>query len=775
MAAMAASAGAGALVAISSARARASSSAARAAAGAAAGPRRLRLALGVGNVSKSAQGPGEDAYFASYPLGAFGVADGVGSWAREGVDSGLFSRGLLQHTHAGLTRRAQGTGSARPDLPGTARSAFEAVLREEIRGSSTLILVQLHLDMLSVMNLGDCGLLALRPIQIQSRFFGGTPEAAMRIMYRSSPMLHRPNLPLQLSCEDEDHTEALEHADLISLRLRRGDIVIAGSDGLFDNVQDFELESIALAQHTRLSEAQSDVSLAESLAATLTQHAAERARAAPESGYGGKLDDVTVVVACAEEWTPAVAGGLIENFDERAEESSTVAAHASPPDSARTSIRSGGAAALAGVLLQHQPSSSVPRSQSAGRSFATTAAAPGAAAPAVCEGTRVQYRIEAAAPGASVVEACVDRLLGRGSYASAWQLQPSDGARPAVLKCFEAPDPAAILIYGRGMAEEAAEQLAREKRAGEVLLVGAKSHTGQQHIARLLSTDPILAVDPGGEQFEHRRAASAATKSPTAMLVFEHAGQALERPAALAAIGFHARCEVIRQLLRAVALLRIHGIVHMDINAENCGVDELGQARLFDFGNAFVLEAARDRSAVHPRLKKLHSKYVHHPKFPAAERYAHPLPVGQLIATVEHPCGIDPYAIRYDPEQFPGNCAATPPEVLRGRVVPGASDVYGLGVLLWWLLTGTETMFEVDVELDRVRFDGWAHFFRLPEEERRDELRRRLRAELLPELQVDATTPQDLQEVADWMLGAFAEAPEGRAAALLVGPLGQHA
>ena len=61
-------------------------------------------------------------------------------------------------------------------------------------------------------------------------------------------------------------------------------------------------------------------------------------------------------------------------------------------------------------------------------------------------------------------------------------------------------------------------------------------------------------------------------------------------------------------------------------------------------------------------------------------------------------------------QAFPGNLAAMPPEVLRGLLIPGASDVYGqalgsaarseivriesvasgLGILLWWLLTGQD-------------------------------------------------------------------------------------
>lgn len=267
--------------------------------------RRLRLQLGAHCVPKSSDGPGEDAYFASQPLSAFGLADGVGSWAREGIDAGIFSRSLLRHTHAGLRQRAQGA-PLRPDLPGIARLAFEAVRGEGARGSCTLLLGQLHLDTLAVMNIGDCGLMALRPVEIKSRFVGGTPQPSLRLVYRSSPMLHRPNMPLQLSSEDRDTTESLSQYDLVTLQLRLGDYIIAGTDGLFDNVADRELRSLVLKHQGSAPE----------LAAIIGQQAAERARVPQEFSFGGKLDDIAVIVARVEEGNRSVGGSLLDNLED---------------------------------------------------------------------------------------------------------------------------------------------------------------------------------------------------------------------------------------------------------------------------------------------------------------------------------------------------------------------------------------------------------------------------------------------------------------------------
>eukprot|EP00434_Breviolum_minutum_P011836 symbB.v1.2.010442.t1/scaffold680.1/size173138/5 len=48
------------------------------------------------------------------------------------------------------------------------------------------------------------------------RFHGGTVTTQMRNLYRSSSMLHRRNLPLQLSSEDRDLSSLSHHYDLVT-------------------------------------------------------------------------------------------------------------------------------------------------------------------------------------------------------------------------------------------------------------------------------------------------------------------------------------------------------------------------------------------------------------------------------------------------------------------------------------------------------------------------------------------------------------------------------
>eukprot|EP00933_Yihiella_yeosuensis_P042397 TRINITY_DN3696_c0_g1_i1.p1 TRINITY_DN3696_c0_g1~~TRINITY_DN3696_c0_g1_i1.p1 ORF type:complete len:277 (-),score=47.97 TRINITY_DN3696_c0_g1_i1:127-873(-) len=248
-------------------------------------------------------------------MSAFGLADGVGGWSSRGVDAGLFSRALMRRSVESI--RQQSEGMRKPDLPRTASEAFEDVRSQQIRGSSTLMLGQLQQDLFTCLNLGDCGLLVLRPTTILPKYHGGTVKTTMRRLYRSSSMLHRPNLPFQLSSEDSD-LSALASYDLVTLKLEKGDILIAGTDGLFDNVGDRELTSMVLAHYQRRTAGDAKATSSSSsveLCEQLLTRAADSARAPIEYGNGGKLDDIAIIVAEAAEWTPSVSGATIQNFE----------------------------------------------------------------------------------------------------------------------------------------------------------------------------------------------------------------------------------------------------------------------------------------------------------------------------------------------------------------------------------------------------------------------------------------------------------------------------
>eukprot|EP00913_Durusdinium_trenchii_P024984 g23450.t1 len=187
-----------------------------------------------------------------------------------------------------------------------------------------------------------------------------------------------------------------------------------------------------------------------------------------------------------------------------------------------------------------------------------------------------------------------ERHLGSGSYASVWELRLrcASGAVPrrAVLKHFPPVDAA----KERAIGERLSHVAARADTAAEF--------RGRRHVAALLAAEPrFVGVAPE------------APANQELMLILEHAGDPLEqrwqeersaiRPRSTCPVE---RSAIVEQLLEGVELLGLCGVVHADISASNCCIDDAGVA-------------ARQASG---KLERLRSRYVHHPRFPCSERYA---------------------------------------------------------------------------------------------------------------------------------------------------------
>lgn len=77
-------------------------------------PKKLRLKMEVsGAFYIPKQNPskplGEDAYFLSPEYNAFGVADGVGGWAKHGVDAGRYARLLMRNSLNAISTNQKAT------------------------------------------------------------------------------------------------------------------------------------------------------------------------------------------------------------------------------------------------------------------------------------------------------------------------------------------------------------------------------------------------------------------------------------------------------------------------------------------------------------------------------------------------------------------------------------------------------------------------------------------------------------------------------------------
>ncbi|XP_022948286.1 probable protein phosphatase 2C 26 [Cucurbita moschata] len=230
---------------------------------------------------------GEDAFFvSSYSGGVIAVADGVSGWAKENVDPALFPREFLANA-SDLVGNDDEVNNDPQILLRKAHASTSAT------GSATVIVAMMERNgKLKIANVGDCGLKVIRKGQI---------------IFSTSPQEHYFDCPYQLSSERVGQT--FLDAKVSNVELMEGDILVMGSDGLFDNVFDHEIVAIA-TKYVDVGEA------AKALANLANSHSADKTFESPYSlearskGYdvpfwkkilgmkltGGKLDDITVVV-----------------------------------------------------------------------------------------------------------------------------------------------------------------------------------------------------------------------------------------------------------------------------------------------------------------------------------------------------------------------------------------------------------------------------------------------------------------------------------------------
>lgn len=193
--------------------------------------------------------------------GALGVADGVGGWADSGINPAAYSRTFMRVACAfveGADPRASIDGgealSADASLQGSLSSWEQGSLSSmdgtvpsacprqamdwahkltDVPGSATACVVSLCQERRALVaaNLGDSGFLVLK---------NGSPAL------RSRPLQHFFDCPLQFgSLNHVDATDSADQAETFTVPVEPGDVIIMGSDGLWDNA--YEAEIVALA------------------------------------------------------------------------------------------------------------------------------------------------------------------------------------------------------------------------------------------------------------------------------------------------------------------------------------------------------------------------------------------------------------------------------------------------------------------------------------------------------------------------------------------------
>jgi len=224
---------------------------------------------------------GEDAFFETSDSKSIGVADGVGGWQMHGVDPSIYAKSLMNDCKFAYEELGMKTPLEMLSY------AYENA--KTINGSSTACIEVLSGNILQFAYLGDSGFLLVRN---------------SKILYRFKEQLHSFNYPFQLGTAS---TNVPSDATRISIEVMEGDVIVTGTDGLFDNLYDQEIVEI-VNMHTHSPPPHiKNQNMAEVIAKTAQMkshslHVTPFRSAAYDLGLidtpnGGKLDDITVIVS----------------------------------------------------------------------------------------------------------------------------------------------------------------------------------------------------------------------------------------------------------------------------------------------------------------------------------------------------------------------------------------------------------------------------------------------------------------------------------------------
>ncbi|CAI2377645.1 unnamed protein product [Moneuplotes crassus] len=225
---------------------------------------------------------GEDALIVKD--GLISVADGVGGWATSGVDPGLYSKQLIKFIGQEYEKNNEFTpkeilsaANNRTTHIGTSTCVI-AILRPQCKAIDTTVL-------------GDSSYLLLRP-----------ENGTLKTLFRSKEQQKSFNFPYQCGTNGDDPKLAVDNRHPV----KDGDIIVMGSDGVFDNCFDPEIIDI-LTKNLKNGILTNLQGLSDEIAALSSTHGHDENWRSPfeisaEKAYhrkvflGGKLDDISVIV-----------------------------------------------------------------------------------------------------------------------------------------------------------------------------------------------------------------------------------------------------------------------------------------------------------------------------------------------------------------------------------------------------------------------------------------------------------------------------------------------
>ena len=219
------------------------------------------------------------------------IADGVGGWADLGVDSSLYSKQLCYLIDR-LFKENKEKYVKNPKA-----LLVDAVSLNQEQGTSTSLILTIDESkpILYASNIGDSSFMILRKIKKSH----GTN---LRVVFQSKEQYRSFNYPYQVGTNGDNPKM---YALMTSHSIKNNDIIICGSDGLFDNLDHHHivksilpfLEEEKIVDIKFLSEVLAKFAYEFSLDPKFQSPFSKKCQCFDGSGIGGKEDDITVVIA----------------------------------------------------------------------------------------------------------------------------------------------------------------------------------------------------------------------------------------------------------------------------------------------------------------------------------------------------------------------------------------------------------------------------------------------------------------------------------------------
>jgi serine/threonine protein phosphatase PrpC len=222
---------------------------------------------------------------------SLGIADGVGGWAGvSGANPAIYSLKLMHYVYSELQKLDYDYDldydfyknvNATEILAKGYQQVNEDCKRDSILGSTTALIAILRDAELRISSIGDCGIMVVRDKEP---------------VFRNEEQQHSFNCPYQLGVKSKDTPNDAQH---YTIPIQEGDIVVVGSDGLFDNVFDEQILEIINSESDAQKIADALLNKAREVAEETESGASPFQERAVREGYyyqGGKADDMTVVI-----------------------------------------------------------------------------------------------------------------------------------------------------------------------------------------------------------------------------------------------------------------------------------------------------------------------------------------------------------------------------------------------------------------------------------------------------------------------------------------------